>query len=544
MLSHISRGLVAVALFASALAAPVADGHSVFKRGFLDGVTLKNITLPYRGSLPLFPSLKSSPPDSACKILQANYTYVPGETEYATEQNRYYSILNGNDKPRCFITPTSGLEVSLAIQTLALTKERFRVKSGGHNHNANVSSVSDGIVISLERFAGVVYDAKTKTAEVGPGQAWIDVVRALAPYGVAPVGGRFGDVGVGGFLLGGGISFRSNQFGWGASNVVSYKMVLPDGTIVTASADENCDLLDVLKGAGNAQFGVVYSFTLKVYPQTSQIWGGTVNYPLSAGDDILKATQAYTKYNTDPKAHVFTIYTSIPLNNLGLWVVGLFYDAPTPPPNVFENFTKIANISDGVKTQSYTDLVASLIFKTEGTSGDWCSELLPIPKDANAISPLKYLVDTLEKTQAPYVNSFVSSSFVLHTVSKSLMLKQAKQRGGDVYDLNPNFDYYIWQYTFTALNDPALQGTTRKLLADATQTGRQMYLNLAANGTLPGPWQGLYHLPLYSNYVCIGQGEQDLVGRLSIAKQAQVKLAKLKYDPKGLFTKQSLSYKL
>ena len=63
-----------------------------------------------------------------------------------------------------------------------------------------------------------------------------------------------GDVGVGGLLLGGGVSFLSAQFGFACDNVLNYEVVLADGSIVNANATSNTDLFWALKGGGN-QFG-------------------------------------------------------------------------------------------------------------------------------------------------------------------------------------------------------------------------------------------------------------------------------------------------
>ena len=63
-----------------------------------------------------------------------------------------------------------------------------------------------------------------------------------------------GDVGVGGLLLGGGLSFLSAQHGLACDNVVNYEVVLADSTIVNANENSNTDLFWALKGGGN-QFG-------------------------------------------------------------------------------------------------------------------------------------------------------------------------------------------------------------------------------------------------------------------------------------------------
>lgn len=59
---------------------------------------------------------------------------------------------------------------------------------------------------------------------VGPGLRWEEVYSYLEPYGLISLGGRVGIVGVPGLLLGGGISFYSNQHGFASDNVIAYEV--------------------------------------------------------------------------------------------------------------------------------------------------------------------------------------------------------------------------------------------------------------------------------------------------------------------------------
>lgn len=54
-----------------------------------------------------------------------------------------------------------------------------------------------------------------------------------------------------------------SKYGFAADNLVSARVVLADGSAVTASVDENEDLFWALRGAGH-NFGVVTSMDLKV----------------------------------------------------------------------------------------------------------------------------------------------------------------------------------------------------------------------------------------------------------------------------------------
>ena len=87
------------------------------------------------------------------------------------------------------------------------------------------------------RFSEVIYNNASQTVDVGSGLIWDDVYAALEPFGVNVVGGRVTGVGVAGFSLGGGYSWLTNQYGLTVDNILSYELVLPNGTVTTV--DEN-----------------------------------------------------------------------------------------------------------------------------------------------------------------------------------------------------------------------------------------------------------------------------------------------------------------
>jgi FAD/FMN-containing dehydrogenase len=78
---------------------------------------------------------------------------------------------------------------------------------------------ASGVLISSSNLTILELSSDQASVSVGPGNKWSDVYNYLQPYGLVAVGGRVGKVGVPGFLLGGGISFYSNQHGFGADNV-------------------------------------------------------------------------------------------------------------------------------------------------------------------------------------------------------------------------------------------------------------------------------------------------------------------------------------
>ena len=129
--------------------------------------------------------------------------------------------------------------------------------------NNGWSSVDQGILIDFSRMTRKTYDAASQTGFYEPGNRWRDIYGYYAKWNVVPVGGRLGGVGTG-LALGGGLSYLSAQYGLACDGFVQLDVVLADGSLVAARADnEYADLFKALKGGGN-RFGVVTGYHVKV----------------------------------------------------------------------------------------------------------------------------------------------------------------------------------------------------------------------------------------------------------------------------------------
>jgi FAD/FMN-containing dehydrogenase len=137
------------------------------------------------------------------------------------------------------------------------------VRSAGHGFSGR-STNDGGIVIDLGKLAAIeVLDEQTRLVRIEPGARWIDVAEALAAHGWALSSGDYGGVGVGGLATAGGIGWLARERGLTIDHLRSARIVLADGSVVTASADENPDLFWAVRGAG-ANLGIVVSFEFEV----------------------------------------------------------------------------------------------------------------------------------------------------------------------------------------------------------------------------------------------------------------------------------------
>jgi FAD/FMN-containing dehydrogenase len=80
------------------------------------------------------------------------------------------------------------------------------------------------------------------------------------------IGGASLSVGAsGGWVMGGGHGALTNNYGLGVDNVLEMKVVLANGTLITANRRQNTDMFFALRGGGGGTFGVVLKTTSQIY---------------------------------------------------------------------------------------------------------------------------------------------------------------------------------------------------------------------------------------------------------------------------------------
>lgn len=282
----------------------------------------------------------------------------PSNLNFTYTVTHYWNAAHGQLVPTCVLYPTNASDVAFAVQVLNKYPDvPWAAKAGGHNPNKDWSSVASGILISFRPFMqGITYNADG-TADVQPGSRWSEAVSTLEPNGRAVVGGRIGDVGVGGYTLGGGLSFLSAQYGFACDQVVEYEVVLADGTVTKANSNTNTDLFYALKGGGN-QFAIVTKFKMNTVP-IGQVWGGLKTYSGDKASAIVNATHDFAVSYPDIKAAIIPTFETLLDTLATVLYVFYFYNGPTVPKGVFDAFDAIEALSDSTKVQSYADLLSA-----------------------------------------------------------------------------------------------------------------------------------------------------------------------------------------
>jgi FAD/FMN-containing dehydrogenase len=131
--------------------------------------------------------------------------------------------------PACVLVPANAEQMSCAVQNLVKFNTKFAMRGGGHMPIPDAANInSSGILISSTNLKALQLSDDLGTLAIGPGKRWGDAYIYLNSTGTGKmvVGGRYGPVGVPGYLLGGGMSFYSYEYGFSstAGNVRAFEV--------------------------------------------------------------------------------------------------------------------------------------------------------------------------------------------------------------------------------------------------------------------------------------------------------------------------------
>jgi FAD/FMN-containing dehydrogenase len=240
-------------------------------------------------------------PEDAAPLVAtvAGSVLLPGDAGYDDE--RAVWNLNHELVPAVIVVPESAADVRAAVTFAAGQHRPVLVKTTGHQI---VGQAHGAVVIATRRMNDVAIDAVGRTARVGAGAIWSEVVEEAAKAGLAPLNGSNPTVGVAGYTLGGGLSpTLGRSHGYAADHVRSLDVVTADGELRHVDAVSEPDLFWALRG-GKGNFAVVTALEFDLFP-VSRLYGGGIYFPGERTADVLRAWAAW--HTSTPETMVTSI---------------------------------------------------------------------------------------------------------------------------------------------------------------------------------------------------------------------------------------------
>ncbi|XDG05430.1 hypothetical protein ABKA04_005045 [Annulohypoxylon sp. FPYF3050] len=172
----------------------------------------------------------------------------------------------------CAIDIASPADAIAGVKFAHENNIRLTIKNTGHDYLGK--SVGKGSLAlwthHLDSIDVKDYDQpwyKGPAIKFGSGVSGIRAIEAARDAGLRVPGGACPTAGfAGGFIQGGGHSPLSGAYGMAADTALEWEVVLADGTLITATPQQNEDMYFALSGGGGSTFDVVISVTVCAFP--------------------------------------------------------------------------------------------------------------------------------------------------------------------------------------------------------------------------------------------------------------------------------------
>ncbi|RUO88758.1 FAD-binding oxidoreductase [Corallococcus sp. AB018] len=222
--------------------------------------------------------------------------YTPNDAGYAPESAGFNVLVTHS--PQYVVAVKSTKDVAEAIRFARENQLPVSVQATGHGTYAPVTS---GVLLSTKALNHVSIDPATRIATIGAGARWEPVIEEAAKHGLTPIAGSSTNVGVVGYLLGGGLGPLVRSHGVSSDYVVGYTLVTSDGETVEASAEHHPDLFWALRG-GKGGFGIVTEVKLQLVEMRS-LYAGSLFF---AEEHIEAVLRGWVKWTAEADARVST----------------------------------------------------------------------------------------------------------------------------------------------------------------------------------------------------------------------------------------------
>ncbi|MFD3976125.1 FAD-binding oxidoreductase [Streptomyces cyaneofuscatus] len=154
--------------------------------------------------------------------------------------------------------------------------------------------VEGGVLIATRALDSVTVDPVRRTARIGAGANWGQVIEAAAPHGLAPLNGSSPSVGAVSYTLGGGLGILAREFGYAADHVRSLDVVTADGTARRVTPECEPELFWGLRGGGH-RLGVVTGLEIALVA-VERLYGGSIAFDgARAAGEVVRGYLEWTR---------------------------------------------------------------------------------------------------------------------------------------------------------------------------------------------------------------------------------------------------------
>ncbi|KAE8355638.1 hypothetical protein BDV28DRAFT_162720 [Aspergillus coremiiformis] len=411
----------------------------------------------------------------------------------------------------CWIQPSSTEDVSTILGVIIDTSCRFAIKGGGHARVPDDSVSAGGVTIDLQKMRTVAVSPDRTTVTLGSGHVLLSLYQGLEKYNLTSVAGRVADVGLGGFVLGGGFSHLSPKYGFAMDNVLEYEVVLPNATVAIVNHATHPDLYFALRGGMN-NFGIVTHFTMRAIRQ-GQMLAGSRTYSTDNRDAIIhQAYRLTTEWKNDTSMAFYYSFGYQQVTDDFILAVSQEYSRPVLRPAPFEQLNQIPFESSTVRLGWNSQFSIDSASATPPGGRNLFATVTYHPSadlDRRVQDIMVEEIQSVKTTPGFHPNIVVQPLY-------EAVVRAGRERGGNAAVILLTVR---WE---NAQDDDRMNALAQRWLERSTAAAKKA---------------GKYHPWLYINYA---SKEQDPFRGYGEANLQRLRRIQSEVDPQGVFTSQGL----
>jgi FAD/FMN-containing dehydrogenase len=213
---------------------------------------------------------------------------LPGDEAWDTARQAWNLAVD--QRPMAVVYPESADDVVATVRHAAERGLRIAFNAGGHNAGP-IDWTRETLLLKTERMRGIEIHPAARRARIEAGVLAKPLAVAAGDHGLAYLAGTSPDVGVLGYVLGGGLSWLVREYGLACNTIVAADVVTADGRLVRTDRDTEPELFWALRGGGG-NVGAVTALELRLLPIT-EIYAGTMFWPIERASEILTAWRCW-----------------------------------------------------------------------------------------------------------------------------------------------------------------------------------------------------------------------------------------------------------
>lgn len=207
---------------------------------------------------------------------------VPGDS--AWDEARLAWTRSVDQRPFAVVQVREAEDVAAAVR--CAIRHGLSVAAQPVGHGAT-TAITDTILLRTRGMRHISVDVEGRTARVGAGVKWGELLAVTAEHGLTGLAGSSPDPSVVGFSVGGGLSWFGRAHGLAAHSILAVELVDATGELRRVTASSDADLFWAICGGGG-DFGIVTSLEIALYP-APHVYGGRLMWPLEMAWPVLRA---------------------------------------------------------------------------------------------------------------------------------------------------------------------------------------------------------------------------------------------------------------